>query len=287
MQATVAYAAQNRLGEGPLWSVEEQALYWVDILAPAIFRWQPGESSHRQWKLPTHIGSFAFRRDGGAIIALSNGFAFFDFATGELSPLQDPEPGSAETHLNDGKCDRMGRFFAGTMDYQENRPIGNLYRYEANGALKKMKSQITISNGLGWSPDSKIMYYTDSPTRCIYAYDYDLANGTMTNERVFARDEVGFPDGLAVDAEGYVWGAKWGGWQVVRYAPDGTIDRKIQVPTAHVTSCTFGGPDMKSLYITTAWKGLSIEDRERQPLAGNVFVVETDVQGLPEPKFAG
>ena len=287
MKATVAYSAQNRLGEGPLWSTEEQALYWIDILAPAIFCWRPGEASARQWALPDHIGSFAFRQQGGAILALSSGFANFDFSTGLLTPPVDPEPGSGETRLNDGKCDRQGRFYAGSMDYREDRPIGSLFCYEAADSIRTMVSEVFISNGLGWSPDNKTMYYTDSVTRCIYAYDYDLENGTMSNKRVFARDEYGFPDGLAVDAEGFVWGAKWGAWRVVRYAPDGTVDRIVEVPAAHVTSCTFGGPDMTHLYITTAWKGLSVEERRQQPLAGDVFVIETGVracrnQNLPD-----
>ena len=287
MQAAVAYPSQNLLGEGPLWSDDEQALYWVDILAPAIYRWKPGEPSAREWKLPFHIGSFAFRESGGAILALSNGFAFFDFDTGQVIPLADPEPGVEKTRLNDGKCDRKGRFFAGSMDYIEESPIGSLYRYDPGGAIRKMRSEVIISNGLGWSPDNRTMYYTDSPTQCIYAYDYDLESGSMSNERIFIKDDNGYPDGLAVDAKGFIWGAKWGAGRVVRYAPDGTIERVVDLPVSNVTSCTFGGPDMKKLYITTASKGLSKEDHQRQPLAGNVFVVETDVQGIPEPKFAG
>lgn len=287
MKVNTAYQAKNRLGEGPLWSVKEQCIYWVDILQCSIHALNPGNGEHRRWKMPEHIGSFAFREKGGAVVALRNGLFFYDFDTEQLELIADPEAGPGKTRFNDGKCDRRGRFWTGTMAYSESDPIAALYRLDEKGEIKKMESDVTISNGTGWSPDNRTMYYTDSPTQCIYAYDFDLETGNITNRRVFAKDKLGYPDGLTVDSEGFVWSAKWDAWRIVRYKPDGSVDRIVKLPVQCPTSCTFGGPELKHLYITSAWKGLSEEEREHQPEAGNLLVIKTRVAGLPEPLYAG
>jgi sugar lactone lactonase YvrE len=206
---------------------------------------------------------------------------------GTVEPIVDPESHLPQTRFNDGKCDRNGRFWAGTMGTINGKPAGALYRFDADHSLHTMHHDISVSNGLGWSPDNRIMYYADSPTYNIYAYDFEPETGTMSNERVFAHHKVGFPDGLTVDAEGYVWSARWDGWQVIRFAPDGSIDQVVEMPVQRPTSCVFGGSDLRQLYVTTATTGLSEADLARQPLAGSVLVLDAGVSGLPEPLFAG
>jgi sugar lactone lactonase YvrE len=238
------------------------------------------------WVLPSYIGCYALRKKGGVVVGLRDGLYTFDLDSQQLTNLCRPEVG-LNTRFNDGKCDRHGRFWAGTMDMEFGEPLGALYRLDVDGSCHKMRPQVTCSNGLGWSPDNRTMYYTDSPTHTIFAYDFEPETGALHNERIFIKDEDGLPDGLTVDAEGYVWSAKWDGWRVVRYAPDGSIEREINLPVQRPTSCTFGGPQMNRLYITSARTGLSAADLAEQPLAGSLLVVETAVKGLPEPLYAG
>jgi L-arabinonolactonase len=285
MNVECIFQAKNILGEGPVWSVDEQALYWVDIKHPLLQRLNPQTGQYTTWKMPSDIGSYALRKSGGAVVALRSGFAFFDFDSGDIVPIIDPEAHLPGNRFNDGKCDRQGRFWAGTMAEADDNPGAAFYRLDADGKCHTMRTGVTISNGLGWSPDNKIMYYTDSPTHNIYAYDFDPSSGTIRNERVFVHDEDGFPDGLTVDAEGYVWSAKWDGWKVVRYAPNGTVDRIIKMPVQCPTSCIFGGPNLTQLFVTSASIDLTEAELAQQPLAGGVFVIETDVKGLPEPKY--
>jgi sugar lactone lactonase YvrE len=284
----LAFKGLDILGEGPVWSEPEQALYWVDIQGQTLQRWHCATGDYRVWAMPAPIGSFALRARGGAVVALKTGLAYFDPGTEIFQPIIDPEPNRSDIRFNDGKCDQHGRFWVGTMhDVGESRPIGALYRLDPDGSLHKMRDQVIVSNGLGWSPDNRTMYYTDSPRRTIYAYDFDLDTGRIGGERVFARDTVGFPDGLTVDTEGYIWSVKWDGWKVVRYRPDGSVDQEIEMPVQRPTSCIFGGPGLQDLYVTTARIGISTAELERQPLAGSVLVIRTGTTGLPEPRFSG
>jgi sugar lactone lactonase YvrE len=166
---------------------------------------------------------------------------------------------------------------------------GALYRLDPDGSVHTAETGIGISNGIGWSPDNTIMYYTDSLSRTIYAYDYDAATGNISNRRdlIVTPEDDGLPDGLTIDGDGYIWSACWGGWKVTRYAPDGRIDREVRLPAAQITACVFGGPNLDELYITSAWTELDAEQRRSQPLAGDVFRLKTDVRGLAEPHFAG
>lgn len=286
MKTKVAYHSEDDLGEGPVWSVAEQAIYWVDIHGPTLQRLQPETGKIDAWVMPSYIGCYALREAGDVVVGLRDGLYTFDLDSQELTNLCRPEVG-LNTRFNDGKCDRNGRFWAGTMDLGFADPLGSLYRLDADGRCHQMRSGVTCSNGLGWSPDNRTMYYTDTPTRSIFAYDFELETGALQNERVFAKVDDGLPDGLTVDAEGYIWSAKWDGWRVVRYAPDGSIEREINLPVQRPTSCTFGGPKMNLLYITSARTGLSAVDLAEQPLAGSLLVLDTAVQGLPEPLYAG
>jgi sugar lactone lactonase YvrE len=288
MDIKLAYQANDRLGEGPVWVPEEQALYWVDILQPALQRWQPESGSYKKWLMPNDIGCFSLREHGGAVVALRTGFAYLDLDTGKVKPLNDPESDKPYTRFNDGKCDRFGRFWAGTMDEGAPNNRGAFYRLDPNGEHRQMLDQIGTSNGLGWSPDNRIMYYTDSAKRTIWSYDFDPEKGTMTNQKVFAKTPEAFvPDGLTVDADGFIWSAKWNGWKVVRYAPDGSIDLEVPLPVQRPTSCMFGGEKLNQLYITSASVGLTEPELQDQLFAGCIFEVATDTQGLPEPRYAG
>jgi sugar lactone lactonase YvrE len=288
MEVRLAYPGKDILGEGPVWVPEEMGLYWVDIQRPCLQRWQPADGEYKKWIMPADIGCFALRKQGGAVMGLRTGFALLDFTSGEVFPIHDPEADLPSTRFNDGKCDRRGRFWAGTMDEDTPKTQGALYRLSPDMTYRKVLTGIGVSNGLGWSPDNNVMYYTDSRKHTIWAYDYDLESGSIANQRIFAQTpETYVPDGLTVDAAGFVWSAKWDGWKVVRYTPDGSIDLEVQMPVQRPTSCMFGGPELRQLYITSASTGLSDRELAKQPLAGSVFVLETDFSGLPEPRFAG
>jgi len=288
MQVEVAVQSLDLLGEGPVWSPQENALYWVDIDRKLLQQWNPVTKERKIWEMPSHIGSFALRRSGGALVALRDGFFFFNLETSEAQSLGNPESALTYTRFNDGKCDRKGRFWAGTMDEKFPNKRAALYRFNTDRTYTKMMGHIGISNGLGWSPDDKTFYYTDSADHAIYAYDFDYETGTINNPRVFARtpDEY-VPDGLTVDREGFVWSANWDGWKVIRYAPDGVIDLEVPLPVQRPTSCTFGGPKMDQLFITSARIDLDAGALEKQPLAGNVFVIQTKSEGIAEPFFNG
>lgn len=275
---------RNELGEGPLWSPEEKRLYWVDILAGNIHRVTPGSSDIETFAIGQPVGSMGFRATGGFVLALKHGFHFWHPPTGQLDFIIDPEAHKPHTRFNDGKVDRRGRFWAGTMDDNGNSV---LYRLDPDCSLHHMQTGVTCSNGIGWSPDDQTMYYTDSQVRTIFAYDYDLEMGAISNRRVFLRHEHGEPDGLTIDSEGCVWTAIWNGWTVERYDPDGRLMARIDMPVQSPTCPTFGGEGLNELYVTSAWYPVGAADRQSQPLAGDLFRIHTDVTGMPEPKFAG
>lgn len=282
-------ACQNRLGEGPIWSVEEAALYWVDIVAPAIHRYQPETGAQDHWPVPEHIGSISMRAAGGLVVALKSGFGLFNPVDGTVTMINAAEADKLDNRFNDGRCDREGRFFAGSLTYSEDQPVGSLWRLDANHEATPVLNGITISNGLCWSPDGSLMYFVDTPTRAIQCFDYDQASGMPENPRVLVRTGVdgGWPDGSITDSEGCIWNAEWDGARVVRYTPDGKIDRIVEVPAKRATCAALGGPDLKTLYITSAWDRMGRDDREAWPLSGDLFAVDVDIPGLPDPKYLG
>lgn len=281
---------QNTLGEGPVWSVEEQALYWVDIAEKCFYRLDADTNTYQRVDVGVPIGVLALRAVGGIVMATQKGFAFWNTQKQELEYIADPEADKPDTRFNDGAVDCAGRFWAGTMDTSPaERPIGVLYRLDPDGSLQSMETGVTIANGIGWSPDNTIMYFTDSPRRVIYAYDFDAASGSITNRRTFVHtpDTVSVPDGLAVDAEGYIWSACWDGAKIVRYAPDGTVDSVLQVPALRVTSCVFGGANLDELYITSASIDLTEAQKKHYPLSGHLFRLKTGVKGLKKYRYGG
>ena len=289
------------LGESPVWSLEEQVLYWLDIKAPALHRYDPASGRDAAWPVPQEIGAIVLRRGGGLVGALRDGFAYLHIVDHgvELAWIGNPEPDRPDSRLNDGRADRQGRFWAGSMhdpegppeSYFERAPVGAFYRLDGNRTIHHMIGGVLVSNGLCWSPDGKLMYAADSPTREIRVWDYDPETGDISNGRVFATipDESGrgTPDGATVDAEGGVWTAEFRGSRVTRFDPDGNEDRMIALPVSRPTCPMFGGPDLRTLYVTSAKIMLSPEEMAREPLAGALFALDVAVAGLPEAIFPG
>ena len=275
------------LGECPLWDERERKLWWVDSRAPALKRLDPASGEVTQRVLGEVVGSVAFRAGGGFVAALKSGLYFLDPASGALEPVAQPEARLPENRFNDGRCDRDGRFWAGTMSDAKREPAGALYRLDADRSCTRQREGIVVPNSLCWSPDGRTMYFGDTARHTIWAFDYERASGAPANERVFADTAPGRPDGSCVDAEGCLWNCLYGGWRIVRYAPSGKVDRVIEVPVQNPTCCCFGGAALDTLYFTSATQRLSEADLARQPLAGSVLALRPGVQGLPESRYAG
>ncbi|WP_340117209.1 SMP-30/gluconolactonase/LRE family protein [Pelagibius sp. 7325] len=278
------------LGEGPLWSAREGALYWVDIKAPALHRYRPDDGDKTSWVMPERIGWVIERANGEGLVAgfKQRGFAFLTPGTMMPETIGQPEPDYPDNRFNDAKADAEGRIWAGTMDDNEREATGSLYRLDADLDWHRMDKGYGITNGPAFSPEGGTLYHTDTAAGTIYAFDL-TARGRLENKRVFVTipEGDGYPDGMTCDAEGYLWVAHWGGWRITRFAPDGRVDRVVEMPVSQVTSCTFGGPDLDRLYITSAAIGLDEERLERQPLAGGLFEFIPGVKGLPAGLFAG
>jgi sugar lactone lactonase YvrE len=286
----VVVHARNIVGESPVWCPRTERLFLVDIMGQAIHVLHPADGSYRSFQLPDMVTSVSTRVAGGLILTLRKTFAFFDPDTGALAILDDPEPDRPDNRFNDGKCDRQGRLWAGTMAKDWLAETGALYRFAADRRITRMQDQVKCSNGTGWSPDGRIMYYTESFRYTIFAYDFDPPSGEVANRRPFAAVDPaagGFPDGLTVDAEGFIWSAQpvWG--RLVRYDPEGRMERIIELPVSRGTSCIFGGRDYRTLFVTTATETLTPEQLEEEPLAGSVLAFEPGMRGLPETPFAG
>lgn len=275
------------LGEGPVWVEGEQALYWVDIPEKRVFRWSEGGGT-RTLDSPAHICSLAPRAGGGFIGAGYDGFLAFDFEDGRVDPLADPEPERESNRFNDGKVDREGRFWAGTMDRHERQASGALYRLDPDLAWTRVDDGYRVTNGPAFSLDGRTMYHTDSALQRIYAFDL-AGDGGASNRRLFAqfREGEGYPDGMAVDSEDCLWVAFWDGWCVRRLSPRGERLAEIRLPVQRPTSCAFGGAGYGRLFITSASRGLDSNSLEAQPQAGGLFTVSPGVQGVAEALFAG
>jgi sugar lactone lactonase YvrE len=289
VEVEVAVKSADVLGECPLWCEREGVLWWVDSRGPSLKRWDPKPGGVTTIPLPHIVGSIAFREKGGLLAALQPGIFFLDPESRALEPLAQPEAHLPGNRFNDGRCDRAGRFWAGTMSDAKREPTGSLYRLSPDRACKRVRDDVIVPNSLAWSADNRTMYFADTYRQVIRAWDFDLASGEVSNERVFCdtTGHPGRPDGSCVDADGCLWNAEYGGWRVVRYMPSGKIDRVIAMPVANPTCCCFGGADFDTLYITSATQRLTPEDLARQPLAGSVFAVRPGVRGLPESRYGG
>jgi sugar lactone lactonase YvrE len=289
-EVTCVLDAKATLGESPVWSARENALYWVDIPAPALHRLDLASGALKTWKMPETIGCLGLRAKGGAVVALRSGFHFFDFDSGRLTAVIDPEANVATNRFNDGKVSPDGRFWAGTMDDEQlKRPLGALYRLDPDGACHRMVENLIVSNGLAWSADGRAMFHSDSKAQVIWKYDHDPATGSIANRREIARpsEEIGRPDGAACDMEGYYWSAGISAGMLNRWSPDGKLDRQIPMPCAAPTMPCFGGPDMKTIYVTSLRHNVSAEKLAAKPLSGGIFALRVDVPGVPVAMFRG
>lgn len=288
--------ARARVGEGAIWSVPEQALYWVDILAGELHRFMPDSGECRTWSLGSPVGCCALIASGGAVVALASGFHRLDLQTGELHKLAGPEPETVGNRFNDGTVDNRGRFLAGTMSLAgiSALPAGNgsLYRLDGSGQVKELLDGFSVVNGLAFSPDYRTLYFSDSHPhiRCIWACDHDPDSGVLGERRMFfdTRTVAGRPDGGAMDTDGCYWMAGVGGWHLLRITPAGKIDRDLPMPVAKPTRIAFGGERLDTLYVTSIGDGLAPADREKQPQAGGVFARQlSGIQGCEMPMMPG
>ncbi len=274
------------LGEGPVWVRRESALFWVDIKGLKIFRLDV-RGKLTEWPTPMRVGSLAPRKSGGFIGGTEDGIAAIDSEAGRFDILFNPEEDRPGNRFNDGKLDRQGRFWAGTMDDGEREDSGTLYRIDDDLSWHAMDGGYRVTNGPAFSPDGKIMYHNDSARQLTYVFD--LADGQPGERRIFLqfKEGEGYPDGMTVDSEGCLWIALWDGWCVRRYSPGGEWLETLKMPVARPTSCAFGGLDLNQLYITSASVGLDQAAREMQPNAGGLFMVTPGVRGLDDAPFAG
>jgi sugar lactone lactonase YvrE len=299
MHAELLLDAKAILGEGPAWDEKTRTLYWVDILAKRVHAWKDGRDDSLQ--LDEFVGCVAPRRTGGLVAALQASFVTLDWnvvRSGTPKPPAGyhPAPQSilarvdepASNRFNDGKCDSAGRLLAGTMDMNEKDASGALYSLTAGQSPRKLLDGVRISNGLAWSPDYKIFYFIDTPTRQVRAFDYDLDMGNISNPRVVVEvpAEMGWPDGMTSDMDGRLWIALWGGSRVSKWNPlTGQKEAEIAVPAPHVTSCVFGGSQRDILYVTTACVGLDESTLAANPLSGGLFRIQTATEGMPTFEF--
>jgi sugar lactone lactonase YvrE len=277
------------LGEGPCWDPFRGALAWVDINRSELHFFAPETGQDEVVDLGQAVGAVAPRASGGLVLALRDGFGLLDSETSRLELVAPVERENPLNRMNDGKCDPQGRFWAGTTALDGSAGAGSLYRFDPERGAVRMLSNVTISNGLDWSPDGTTMYYADSATQRVDRFDWDGELGTISNRTPLIEIPAphGMPDGLTVDAEGFLWVALWDGSTIRRYSPEGRLDRVVEVPVARVTSCAFGGDDLRDLYITSASVGLGEDELERQPHAGGLFRLRTDVSGRRPNLFAG
>jgi sugar lactone lactonase YvrE len=276
-------AAPAGLGEAPVWDAAHGELVWVDIECGLVHRRAP-DGSERCFDAGQPVGCAVPRVAGGLALALRDGFALLPPGGGPprlVAPVEQPRP---DTRMNDGGCDSRGRFWAGTMSLAGDTRTAALYRLDADLTATRVLPGLSISNGLGWSPADDLMYHVDTPRRRIDVYEFDGARGAIGGRRaaIPVAPELGRPDGLAVDAEGGIWVALWGGGAVLRYTPEGSLDMRVELPVSQVTSCCFGDPDLATLYVTSAARGA-----ESEPLAGSLFACRPGVRGLPATPFAG
>jgi sugar lactone lactonase YvrE len=286
VSAELVRDARAELAEGPVWDSVRHVLWWVDINAGRVHRFDPTAGSDRFVEVGVPVGCVALADDGALAVASSKALLRFDPETGAMETVATFDPGPVPSRCNDGKCDPLGRFWVGRLALDRTRGAGTLNRLDGSGFATIFRG-LTIPNGLDWSVDGRRMYFVESIERTIWVYDYDLATGTLGDRRSFARldgaglPESAVPDGLAVDADDYVWVAVWGGGCVLRLAPDGTPISRIDVPVTRVSSCTFGGDDLTELFITTAWEDATPDELTAQPTAGGIYRAQPGVRGRP------
>jgi sugar lactone lactonase YvrE len=290
LSAQLVLDVDAQLGEGPIWDDSNGTLIWVDIMGQAVHRFNPLTGDDRALDVGQPVGAAAVRIDGGGmVLALRDGFALLDEPSGGVELIVPVEADVPGNRMNDGKCDPRGRFWAGTMGFDEGRGVGSLYRLDPDHSVHHMLGDVSISNGLDWTADGRRMYYIDSPTRGVDYFDFDMATGNLGERHrlISLQPGEGAPDGMTLDEEGALWVAVHGSGTVRRYTPDGVLDRMIRLPVSMVTSCAFGGPDLNDLYITTMQYGMAADAKREQPLAGALFHCRPGVRGNAPRRFGG
>jgi sugar lactone lactonase YvrE len=282
-------AAHDALGESCLWCPATRRVWWLDILRPCLQSFDPVSRDHRVYPLPCrNCGCVALRAAGGLVLAMDHGLHGFDPATEHLEFLLHVEPGQPENRYNDGRCDRRGRLWIGTMHIDIRRPSGAFYRIAADRSVVRLFDGITVPNSTAFSPDDRTLYFADTPHHLIWAFDFDLDAGNISNRRVFAdlTARKGLPDGSCIDAEGFLWNAEYGGGRLTRYAPDGRVDRTVSLPVGSPTCCCFGSEALDTLYVTSAAQA-SKPDSRAPSSEGALLALDVGVRGLPESAFGG
>jgi sugar lactone lactonase YvrE len=283
-------SVQNELGETPIWVPEEAALYWVDIGQHRVYRWDSTTGEYTSFKPDIPVRGLCRRASGGWLLIADTGLAFWDPSSDACEFIVNPFTDNPDVQFNDGMIDPQGRLFVGSYNAADlESPDGSFFRLDKDRSLHKLDDKLVVTNGVALSPDHKTMYLVEMFANRILAYDYDTTSGVAQNRRVFVDipADDGMPDGLTTDSEGFVWAAHWGGWRVSRFDPAGKLEREIRVPAELVTCIGFGGKEMDELYITTAWFNFTEQQRKEQPQAGDLFRIQTDIKGIPEPGFAG
>ncbi|MBX2827353.1 MAG: SMP-30/gluconolactonase/LRE family protein [Flavobacteriaceae bacterium] len=286
--AQLEFEIKAELGEGAFWNYQTQKFYWIDILKKNLHIYNPGTNENQTLPVPSPIGTVVPKNDSLAVIALEDGIYTINTSTGSISVLSDVEKELTVNRFNDGKCDPNGNLWVGSMNYPQDEATGSVYKINEEGKTEKMIDSVTISNGIVWTQDHKTLYYIDTPTGTIRAYDYDETDATISNERIAVEvnPKDGFPDGMTIDSEDMLWVGMWNGNAVARYNPiSGTLISKIEVPAHNVTSCAFGGPNLDLLYITTASVDMTDTEKEKYPKAGSIFVAKPGVSGVKSDFF--
>lgn len=289
MTAELEYETKSLLGEGAFWNYKTQELYWVDIEGKKLNIYNPSTKINRSIEMPSLIGTVVPYTENEAVVALLDGIYIVNLETDEVTLFSNVESDMPENRFNDGKCDPNGNFWVGSMHFDQNRPNASVYKINEEGESVKMIDSVTISNGIVWTKDSKTMYYIDTPSANIMAYDFNLETSTISNGRIAIKvlEEDGFPDGMTIDENDTLWVGMWNGNAIAHFNPNtGELIDKIRVPAHNVTSCAFGGENLDILYITTSSLDMTEEEHKAYPLAGSIFRAKPGVKGI-ESRFFG
>ncbi len=285
----LAVDSRNIHGESVTWDHDAKRVYWLDIESRELWTLDPASGRTSTHKAAERIACFALRQRSGLLAGFASGFAFYDPDSGQRQDIVKFEPDIANTRLNDGKTDRQGRFIAGGFDEVEGKPISSVVRIDPDGRMTTLFDSVACANGTCFSPDGKTMYFADTNAATMWSFDYDPTRGTLGKRRIVGsfKDQLGAPDGACVDAEGFIWNAQWNGRRVVRFAPDGRVDRVVEMPVLNPTCVAFGGAELDTLYISTARYQMTAEQLAADPQSGALFALRPGVKGLPDAKFAG